>query len=217
MLNPPQQWQAGSIYICWQTCLFLGWSARHFIKATSIPADGNRGVGPCASLSAPRHCSEMTSGCHIQFWINRQHLLNEVCVEVDGRAAARCRLSGASSACISNWFTHKLFTPTSAAKICRCAGSAERISTLSVLFCYCWPKKKVVLLPLVWPSCCLALSHVHVPVRGACVSTTRRSSKVRRRWHICRFSSRAAGVQVDPFIHCIMAQWIHSLIQLQEG
>lgn len=120
---PPQQWQTGSIYICWQTCLFLGWSARHFIKATSIPADRKWGVGPCASLSAPRHGGELTQGCHIQFEINGQCLLYEVHVEIDGRDAVWAVPVCGLFACISNWFTHKLFTWTSAAKICRPAGS----------------------------------------------------------------------------------------------
>lgn len=63
------------------------------------------------------------------------------------------------SACISNWFAHKLFTWTSAAKICQPPGAPEQISTLSEhYFCYFWPKKAVYALFL-RPCFCVVFRH----------------------------------------------------------
>lgn len=81
------------------------------------------------------------------------------------------------------------------------------IHTFSALFHF-WPKK-VSHLALVWP-CFHTVSNVNMLPSEPCIHVSmRRSCKVRHRWHICRFSSRAAGVQVGSFIHCIMVLWIH--------
>lgn len=65
----------------------------HFIKATSIPADGKRG----ASLSAPRRHTETTRGCHVQFQINARRLL--VCVW-KWTGARRCGAVRAGPVCM---------------------------------------------------------------------------------------------------------------------